>query len=205
MRFAAVWAGDGISIPYQLLEFGSTIVTDIFVNGHFGGSRRRVFIILAHLYPEEKSCGLVSISAEKHLKDVGGFVDVTSTSCRLVLGLIAGNELNAAAFAHPALNRQPLEVHLPVRSSLAMMFGRVMPFWMAGSTSLNLLVLLPFDHLNSAAWCLAAIALAIQGLAVLLSLIGPVPINNRSPHCSMGETQRQDKRRTVANCEGCEL
>jgi hypothetical protein len=47
MRFAAVRAGDGISISYQLLEFGSAIVTDIFVNGHLVGSRRRVFVILA--------------------------------------------------------------------------------------------------------------------------------------------------------------
>ena len=97
----------------------------------------------------------------------------------LVLGLMAGNELNVAAFAHPVLNRQPLEVHIPVRSSLATILGRVMPFWMASSTLLNLLVLLPFEHLNEAAWRLAAIALAIQGLAVLFSLIGPVPINNR--------------------------
>lgn len=97
----------------------------------------------------------------------------------LVLGLMAGNELNVAAFAHPALNRQPLEVHIPMRSSLAIMFGRVMPFWMTGSTLLNLLVLLPFEHLNNDAWRLAAIALAIQVLAVLFSLIGPVPINNR--------------------------
>ena len=47
MRFAAVRAGGGISIAHQLLEFGSAIVTDIFVNGHLVGSRRRVFIILA--------------------------------------------------------------------------------------------------------------------------------------------------------------
>jgi uncharacterized membrane protein len=97
----------------------------------------------------------------------------------LVLGLMAGNELNVAAFAHPALNRQPLEVYIPVRSSLATRLGRVMPFWMAGSTLLNLLVLLPFEHLNNSAWRLAAIALAIQALAVLFSLVGPVPINNR--------------------------
>ena len=59
------------------------------------------------------------------------------------------------------------------------MFGRVMPFWMAGSAALNLLLLLPFAHLNGLAWRLAAIAFTIQVLAVLFSLIGPVPINNR--------------------------
>jgi uncharacterized membrane protein len=97
----------------------------------------------------------------------------------LVLGLLCGSELNVAAFAHPTLNRQPQEVHTLMRSSLAGLFGRVMPFWMAGSTLLNALLLLPFAHLDKAGWNLAAIALAIQVLAVVFSLIGPVPINNR--------------------------
>ena len=97
----------------------------------------------------------------------------------LVLGLMAGSELNVAAFAHPLLNRQSLEVHVPVRSELATLLGRVMPFWMTGSTLLNLLVLLPFEHLDDRAWHLAAVAFAIQVLAVVFSLAGPVPINNR--------------------------
>jgi uncharacterized membrane protein len=97
----------------------------------------------------------------------------------LVLGLMCGSELNVAAFAHPMLNRQPLEVHVRMRSSLAALLGRVMPFWMAGSTLLNLLLLLPFVHLSDSAWRLAAVASAIQVFAVVFSLVGPVPINNR--------------------------
>jgi len=97
----------------------------------------------------------------------------------LVLGLMCGSELNVAAFAHPALNRQPREVHARMRSSLAALLGRVMPFWMVGSTLLNVVLLLPFVHLDKTAWNLAAIALAIQILAVGFSLAGPVPINNR--------------------------
>ena len=97
----------------------------------------------------------------------------------VVLGLMCGSELNVAAFAHPILNRQSLEVHIPMRSSLAVLFGRVMPFWMAGSTLLNLLLLLPFEHLNESAWRFAAVAFTIQVLAVVFSLVGPVPINNR--------------------------
>jgi hypothetical protein len=96
----------------------------------------------------------------------------------LVLGLMCGSELNVAAFGHPTLNRQPLELHIPMRSSLAVLFGHVMPFWMGGSTLLNLL-LLPFEHQSGPAWRLAAIAFAIQILAVLFSLVAPVPINNR--------------------------
>jgi uncharacterized membrane protein len=97
----------------------------------------------------------------------------------LVLGLMCGSELNVAAFGHPTLNRQPLEVHIPMRSSLAALLGRVMPFWMGGSTLLNLLLLLPFEHLSGPAWRLAATACSIQVVAVLFSLVGPVPINNQ--------------------------
>jgi uncharacterized membrane protein len=97
----------------------------------------------------------------------------------LILGLMCGSELNIAAFAHPAINRQPLEVHVRMRSSLAALLGRVMPFWMGGSTLLNLLVLLPFEHLSATAWRFGAVAFAIQISAVIFSLVGPVPINNR--------------------------
>ncbi|MGO9450927.1 MAG: anthrone oxygenase family protein [Candidatus Binataceae bacterium] len=97
----------------------------------------------------------------------------------LSLGLMCGSELNVAAFAHPTLNRQSLEVHIPMRSSFAALFGQVMPFWMGASTLLNLLLLLPFEHLNSRAWRFAAVAATIQVVAVLFSLVGPVPINNR--------------------------
>jgi uncharacterized membrane protein len=97
----------------------------------------------------------------------------------LVLGLMCGSELNVALFSHPVLKQQPLETHILVRSSLAVLLGRVMPFWMSGSTLLNLLLLLPFEHLNKIAWRFAGIAFAIQVLAVLFSLLGPVPINNK--------------------------
>jgi len=38
---------------------------------------------------------------------------------------------------------------------------------------------LPFAHLSESAWRLAAGAFAIQVLAVVFSLVAPVPINNR--------------------------
>ena len=97
----------------------------------------------------------------------------------LVLGLMCGSEFNVALFGHPVLKKQPLETHILVRSSLAALLGRVMPFWMAGSTVLNLLLILPFAHLSESAWRLAAGAFAIQVLAVVFSLVAPVPINNR--------------------------
>lgn len=97
----------------------------------------------------------------------------------LVLGLMCGSELNVAAVAHPLLNRESREVHIAVRSSLAALLGRVMSFWMGGSTLLTLMLLLPFIHLNEVAWRYAAIAGVIQAAAVVFSLIGPVPINTR--------------------------
>lgn len=97
----------------------------------------------------------------------------------LALGLMCGSELNVAAFAHPMLNRQPFEVHVRMRASLAALLGRVMPFWIAGSTLLNLLLLLPFEHLSESGWRFAAVAFTIQVFAVVFSLVGPVPINNR--------------------------
>jgi uncharacterized membrane protein len=97
----------------------------------------------------------------------------------VVLGLMCGSELNVAAFGHPTLNRQTTEVHIPVRASFATLFGRVMPFWMIASTLLNLLLLFPFAHLGVLAGHLAQAAFAIQLFAILFSLGGPVPINNR--------------------------
>jgi uncharacterized membrane protein len=97
----------------------------------------------------------------------------------MVIGLMCGSEFNVGAFAHPALKRQKVDVHIPVRAELARVLGLVMPFWMAGSTLLNLALLLPFEHLNAPAWRLAAGAFGIQVFAIVFSLIGPVPINNR--------------------------
>lgn len=116
----------------------------------------------------------------------------------LVLGLMCGSELNVAAFAHPTLNRQPVAVHIPVRSSFAAQLGRVMPFWMVGSTLLNLLLLFRFERLNTVSWRLAAIALAIQVGAIVFSLIGPVPINNRiakwTPESLPSDWRNQERR-----------
>jgi uncharacterized membrane protein len=116
----------------------------------------------------------------------------------LVLGLLCGSELNVAAFAHPTLNRQPRGTHIRLRSSLAALFGRVMPFWMAGSPLLNLFLIMPFGHLNRPSWHFAAVAFAIQIIAVLFSLVAPVPINNRirrwTPESTPGDWREQERR-----------
>jgi uncharacterized membrane protein len=131
----------------------------------------------------------------------------------VVLGLMTGSELHIALFGHPALNRQPQQAHILVRASLAALLGRVMPFWMAGSTLLNLLLLLPFEHLGPTAWRQAAISFGIQVFAVAFSLVGPVPINNRilkwTPDSLPNDWKQQEQRwdvyhavRTGALCFG---
>jgi len=116
----------------------------------------------------------------------------------LVFGLMCGSELNVAAFAHPTFTRQPREGHVLMRASFAKLFGKVMPFWMAGSTLLNLLLLLPFEHLDQLAWRLSLISFAIQVSAVIFSLVAPVPINNRimkwTPESLPGDWQAQEHR-----------
>jgi uncharacterized membrane protein len=116
----------------------------------------------------------------------------------LVLGLMCGSELNVAVFSHPTLNRQPLNTHIGMRSAFAVLLGRVMPFWMGGSALLGLVLLLPFAHLTGTAWTLDAISAGIQVLAVIFSLIGPVPINNRiktwTPSSLPTDWQAQERR-----------
>jgi hypothetical protein len=97
----------------------------------------------------------------------------------VVFGLMCGSELNVAALTHPLLDRQSPEAHVRVRGGLAALMGRVMPFWMVSSTLLCLLLLLPSSHLFGPPRCLVAIAASIQVAAVVFSLLGPVPINNR--------------------------
>ena len=104
----------------------------------------------------------------------------------LILGLMCGSELNLAAFAHPALNRQRLETHTLVRSSLAALLGRVMPFWMTGSALLNMLLLLPYVRLSSASWWLAASAFHPSSLGhrVFPGRTGP----HQQPNCELDTT-----------------
>ena len=89
-----------------------------------------------------------------------------------------GSELNVAGFAHITFNRHSWIVHILMRSWFVALFGKVMPFWLGASTLLNLLPP-PFEHLNKRPWQFAAIAATIQVVAVLFSIVGPVPINKR--------------------------
>jgi uncharacterized membrane protein len=71
----------------------------------------------------------------------------------IVAGLMVGNELSIAAFVHPALDRLPDDVHLPVATALARVLGSL-PIWIVTSAIL---------------WVLATV----------YSITMLVPINNR--------------------------
>ena len=116
----------------------------------------------------------------------------------VVLGLMCGSELNVLVFLHPMLNRRPPEVHVPLRAAFARLFGRVMPFWMAGSALLNLAVLWPLSDYDRVGCQLAAGALACQVGAIVFSLVGLVPINNRiakwTPESVPNDWKAQERR-----------
>jgi uncharacterized membrane protein len=94
-----------------------------------------------------------------------------------------------------------------MRSSFARSFGRVMPFWMTGSTLLNLLLVFLFAFKRNC-MRLAGTALGIQILALVFSLVGPVPFNNRIakwtpesvPDDWMAQERRWDMYHRIRTC-----
>jgi hypothetical protein len=96
----------------------------------------------------------------------------------IIWELMCGSESNVAVLVHPLLKRQPLETRILARSSLAALLDYVLPFWVASSTLLNLLLLFPFEHLNRSVLRFALIAFGPQAAAVSFSRVAQVPINH---------------------------
>ena len=98
---------------------------------------------------------------------------ITSTA------LLMGNEFSIALFIHPSLSRTDHQGFIPAIQVFAKLFGRVMPFWMAGTLLLHLALAWAqwTSHHHAALFTLyAAFTWAV---IVLFSVILPVPINNR--------------------------
>jgi uncharacterized membrane protein len=97
----------------------------------------------------------------------------------IVAGLMVGSELAIAAFVHPALDRLPDNVHLPVASALARVQGRFMPFWYILAFLLALAeVYIQWRQAGRLPiWIVTSAILWV--LASLYSIIALVPINNR--------------------------
>jgi hypothetical protein len=93
-------------------------------------------------------------------------------------GLLVGNELAVAVFIHPVLYSVADEAHVRVAKPLARRLGRSMPFWYAISLVFAILQML-IVRAAPVAWWLCCAAAILLALIIVLTILLPVPINNR--------------------------
>ena len=99
----------------------------------------------------------------------------------LVLSTAAllGNEFSVGAFIHPPLSARDDERFLPAIQIFARLFGKIMPFWMAGTLLLHLILLVLTWRWAALSTTLLLVATLLWVAIVVFSLVGPVPINNQ--------------------------
>ncbi len=97
----------------------------------------------------------------------------------LISGLLVGNELAVALFIHPVLYSAPDEAHVRVAKPLARRLGRYMPFWYAASLLFAILQLLISGPGTNVSWWLCCTAAILLAAIIVLTILLPVPINNR--------------------------
>src|SRR3981081_1795441 len=93
--------------------------------------------------------------------------------------LLLGNEFSIGFLIHPSLSRHDNVRFLPAIQLFAKLFGRIMPFWMAGTLILHLALLWMTWHWPSDHTILLVFAAALWFFIIVFSVLGPVPINNR--------------------------
>lgn len=98
---------------------------------------------------------------------------ITSTA------LLMGNEFSIAFFIHPSLSKTDHERHIPAIQVFARLFGKVMPFWMAGTLLLHLALAWGTWSSHHKAGSFTLYAALAWVFIVVFSVIFPVPINNR--------------------------
>jgi Domain of unknown function (DUF1772) len=91
----------------------------------------------------------------------------------LLTGPLVGVELGVAAFTNPLVAKLPDDAYRVVRSGGSRLLGALMPFWYIGT----LVVLIASAVLSRDV--LAIVAVALMGVALLLTVTVLVPINNR--------------------------
>jgi Domain of unknown function (DUF1772) len=94
-------------------------------------------------------------------------------------GTILGNEFSIGFLIHPALSRTDAERFLPAIQVFAKLFGKIMPFWMAGTALLHLVLLVVMWNWPAISTVLLLVATLLWLIIIIFSLVGPVPINNR--------------------------
>jgi MFS superfamily sulfate permease-like transporter len=97
----------------------------------------------------------------------------------LSTGTLLGNEFSIGAFIHPALSRDGSERFLPAIQVFARLFGKIMPFWMAATFLLHLVLLALTWRWPAPSTVLLFVATLLWLAIIVFSVAEPVPINNR--------------------------
>lgn len=106
-------------------------------------------------------------------------MEVLNVVAIIVAGLMVGSELAIAAFIHPTLDTLPDEVHLPAASALARVLGTAMPFWYILTFVLTLAEVVIRWHQSGNVPIWIGTSAVLWMLAVAVTLIALVPVNNR--------------------------
>jgi Domain of unknown function (DUF1772) len=104
---------------------------------------------------------------------VDGMEHVIAIVALVLTGPLVGVELGVAAFTNPLVAKLPDDAYRLVRSEGSRLLGALMPFWYIGT----LVVLIAGAVLSRDA--LTIVAVALMGVALLLTVTVLVPINNR--------------------------
>jgi hypothetical protein len=94
-------------------------------------------------------------------------------------GTLLGNEFSIGFLIHPALSRTDDERFLPAIQVFAKLFGKIMPFWMAATSLLHLVLLVVTWNWPAISTLLLLVATLLWLIIIIFSVVGPVPINNR--------------------------
>jgi hypothetical protein len=97
----------------------------------------------------------------------------------LSTGALLGNEFSIGAFIHPVLSRTNDESFLPAIQVFARLFGKIMPFWMAGTLVLHVILVVLTWNWPALSTVLLLVATLLWIAIIVFSLVGPVPINDR--------------------------
>jgi len=97
----------------------------------------------------------------------------------LSTGTLLGNEFSIGVFIHPSLSRADDERFLPAIQVFARLFGKIMPFWMAATFLLHLILLVLTWRWPALSTVLLLLATLLWLAIIVFSVVGPVPINNR--------------------------
>lgn len=100
------------------------------------------------------------------------FVGVTMT------GLLAGNEVGTLIGFHPALRALPLRAEISAEQALNGRLGKIMPFYMCGTVVAAGAAAL--DRRGGPGFPLALGAAAASAVMLGITLVGNVPLNNRT-------------------------